>query len=50
MSMIENLKRIDVGGLNSFVASEKSKWACSGCGATLCVHKARCLTCERPWR
>jgi len=50
MSMIENLKRIEVGGLRNFVESEKIKWACPGCGATLCVHKARCLACERPWR
>jgi len=50
MSMIENLKRIEAGGLRSFVDSEKTKWACPGCGATLCVHKARCLVCERGWR
>jgi len=47
MSMIENLQRIGGDGLRSFVDSEKTKWACPGCGATLCVHKTHCLACER---
>jgi predicted RNA-binding Zn-ribbon protein involved in translation (DUF1610 family) len=50
MSMIENLQRIETGGLRRFVASEKTKWLCPGCGATLCVHKAACLQCGRTWR
>jgi len=46
MSMIENLKSIKAVGLRSFVDSEKIKWACPGCGAPLCVHKAGCLVCR----
>ena len=50
MSMLENLRRIETDGLRSFVVQEKVKWACPGCGATICVHKAFCLVCERRWR
>ena len=48
MSMIENLESIRDAGLEAFVAAEKSRWACPGCGATLCVHKPECVHCGRP--
>lgn len=48
--MLENLARIATGGLQSFVEQEKAKWACPGCGATICAHKRFCLACERKWR
>lgn len=47
MSMIENLNDIDAGGLRNFVETEKSKWACSGCGKTICVHQPACPACHR---
>ena len=50
MSMIENLRRIKTGGLQRFVEQERARWACPGCGATLCVHQAACPACARPWR
>ena len=50
MSMIENLQRLKSGGVRSFIKQEKAKWACPGCGATLCVHKESCLVCGRQWR
>jgi hypothetical protein len=50
MSMIENLRSIEADGLRGFVEREKSKWACPGCGETICVHKACCLICRRQWR
>jgi len=50
MSMIDNLRRIQTDGIRSFVGSEKSKWACPGCGETICVHKASCLVCGHKWR
>ena len=50
MSMIENLKSIEAGGLAKFVEAQKSKWTCPGCGATICVHEAFCLVCKRRWR
>ena len=50
MSMIQNLRHIEIEGLRSFIEKEKSKWACPGCGATICVHKRSCLVCAREWR
>jgi len=50
MSMIENLLRLEAVGLEGFLKGERIKWACPGCGSTLCVHKDRCLACERRWR
>ena len=45
MSMIQNLKCMRIEGLRSFIEKEKTKWACPGCGATICVHKRYCLIC-----
>ena len=50
MSMIDNLRRIAGEGLRGFVAQEKIRWACPGCGATICVHRQSCLACGRNWR
>jgi hypothetical protein len=50
MSMIQNLRHIEIEGLLSFIEKEKTKWECPGCGATLCVHKRSCLVCAREWR
>jgi len=50
MSMVENLKSIHTSGIHDFVMSEQAKWSCPGCGATICVHKAHCLACQRQWR
>ena len=50
MSMIDNLRSIEAKGLDAFVERERIKWACPGCGETICVHKAICLVCERKWR
>lgn len=45
MSMVENLEAIRESGLERFIALEKTRWACRGCGAVICVHKARCSYC-----
>jgi rubrerythrin len=50
MSMIENLAKIETEGLRSFLEAEQVKWACPGCGATLCVHQRACPACGRTWR
>jgi hypothetical protein len=50
MSMIGNLKTILLSGLQSFVKSEQTRWACRRCGAVLCVHQEHCLACRRKWR
>ncbi len=48
MSMLENLEAIRAFGIRKFVAREKKKWACPGCGTTLCVHRNECLHCGHP--
>ena len=50
MSMLENLEKLKAVGIERFLQSERDKWACVGCGGTLCVHKAQCLVCKREWR
>lgn len=50
MGMIENLRQIKTVGVRNFSEQEQAKWACPGCGSTLCVHKDSCLRCQRPWR
>jgi hypothetical protein len=47
MSMIENLEHIKKLGLTKFVANEKTRWACSECGGTICVHKEYCTSCGK---
>jgi hypothetical protein len=50
MSMIENLRTIEEIGLEEFVAAERERWKCPGCGGVLCVHKEQCIHCGRAWR
>ncbi len=45
MSMIENLKNIKQSGIRQFVKDEKTRWACSKCRGTICVHKGYCFSC-----
>ena len=45
MSMLANLQSIKERGLKAFVADERERWRCPGCGGTLCVHVGRCLAC-----
>lgn len=47
MSMIENLITIRDYGLDRFVETEKSRWACPSCGEPVCVHNKRCYSCEK---
>jgi rubrerythrin len=28
--------------------NETSKWTCSKCGGTICMHKGYCYTCGEP--
>lgn len=49
MSMVENLRSIETGGLRSFLEAEKTKWTCPGCGAKICVHYPSCRSCGRKW-
>jgi hypothetical protein len=46
MSMIDNLTKIKTYGVRRFVASQKAKWSCPGCGALVCVHDPECPDCH----
>jgi hypothetical protein len=48
-SPIANLRSIQAGGIQNFMAAETRKWTCSGCGALLCMHKPECLACGTTW-
>ncbi len=48
MSMIENLGNIKKYGLQQFLINENTRWACSKCGGTICVHKGYCYSCGEP--
>ena len=50
MSMIENLRTMMASGMESFLREERARWACSGCGETICVHKEHCPACQCRWR
>jgi len=45
MSMIDNLDRIKLLGLEKYVELEKTRWACTNCGERLCVHRPQCQHC-----
>lgn len=47
MSEIENLEYIKKNGIRKFVSKEKTRWACSKCRGTICVHKGYCLSCRK---
>lgn len=47
MSMIENLEHIKKFGVNKFLRKEKTRWACSNCRGTICVHKGYCCICGK---
>lgn len=47
MSMLENLAIIDERGIRKFVALEKARRACPGCGGVICVHRPACIHCGR---
>jgi len=48
MSMIENLRMIETGGLESFVRREEERWECPECGGLLSVHRDSCPFCGSP--
>ncbi len=48
MSMIENLTSIRERGLDEFVAGERVRWTCPGCGGVICTHRPECVYCGRP--
>ena len=49
MSMVENLHRIQEGGIDAFVAEERPRWTCPECGGLLSVHRPACIYCGHVW-
>lgn len=45
MSMIENLENIKKLGIEGFLENERTRWTCSKCGGTICVHRGCCYSC-----
>jgi hypothetical protein len=45
MSMLENLDFIRELGLEAFLAFERVRWTCAGCGGAICVHSEHCIYC-----
>ena len=48
-SVIENLKGIEHFGIFQFIENENKKWTCPACGALICMHHSRCLSCGYAW-
>jgi hypothetical protein len=47
MSMIENLKFIQMNGVKQFMKKEEERWRCPNCGGVVCVHNKICYTCNQ---
>jgi Protein of unknown function (DUF3795) len=45
-SLIQNLVSIKDIGIENFLEREIKKWTCPNCGATLSVHRDKCLVCS----
>ncbi len=48
MSMLENLGCIQESGLDRFLALERARWECAGCGGVVSVHRDNCIYCGHP--
>jgi hypothetical protein len=47
MSMIDNLTEIKDKGMEAFLVHQTEKYTCPTCQGLICVHRSRCLTCDR---
>jgi len=47
MSTIENLEAMKKIGITEFIQNEKTRWTCSFCGGTICVHRGYCFNCGK---
>jgi hypothetical protein len=45
-SPIQNMREIKEVGLEAFITRQEELWRCDVCGALLCVHRDRCLSCS----
>jgi len=46
MSMVENLKQLKTKGMDEFLKSQTEKYTCPNCGDVICVHNAKCYSCN----
>ena len=46
MSLIENLKSIQMDGLPKFLEHQEKKWRCSKYGEVICCHNGICFNCS----
>jgi transposase len=46
MSMVENLKLLKAKGMDEFLKTQAEKYTCPTCGDTVCVHDAKCYSCD----
>ncbi len=46
VNVIENLEQIRDLGMDEFIKSENTKWACKTCGTMICMHRGYCLKCK----
>jgi hypothetical protein len=47
---VNNLRRIQAGGIEQFILEEEREWTCPSCGRLLCMHKPQCLACGYEWK
>jgi hypothetical protein len=47
MSMFENLEFIRDKGIDRFLKAQRKKYKCPKCGGVMCVHRKKCLECEK---
>jgi len=47
MSLLENLRSIQLIGLPEYIKKETIKWKCDYCHGALCVHRKVCPSCNK---
>lgn len=46
MSMLENLEKIKLQGMEEFLKTETARWTCRECGNIVDVHRNTCHVCK----
>lgn len=46
ISLLGNLRNIQLSGLVKHVEEEKERWKCDHCGSIVCVHHGACSSCN----
>jgi hypothetical protein len=45
-NLFENLACIRDDGMDAFLKRQAAQWTCPDCGALLCMHREKCLSCQ----